>query len=194
MKKETSHRSNELKTLGWNQEEIIRYEELFDYSQRWGLINLEREDRQFLKKAEKVLPKIQPKKASVRKSIEEKSYYKWLKFYLDQINQFDESNVSSDLRSVWKIMLEEELKLLNELKPVLGLPDTIKAKELSKVRSSLVELAIKDYQAISIDKIFDFNIILSTPVKDGAKNWKSITERDPDENKRYLLVNKESEE
>ena len=184
MKKETSHRSNELKTLGWNQEEIIRYEELFEYSQRWGLINLEREDRQFLKKAEKVLPKIQSKKASVRKSIEEKSYYKWLVFYLDQINQFDESNVSSDLRSVWKIMLEEELKILNELKPVLGLPDTIKAKELSKVRSSLVELAIKDYQAISIDKIFDFNIILSTPVKDGAKNWKSITERDPDENKR----------
>ena len=131
MKKETSHRSNELKTLGWNQEEIIRYEELFEYSQRWGLINLEREDRQFLKKAEKVLPKIQSKKASVRKLIEEKSYYKWLVFYLDQINQFDESNVSSDLRSVWKIMLEEELKILNELKPVLGLPETIKSKELS---------------------------------------------------------------
>ena len=193
MKKETSHRSNELKTLGWNQEEIIRYEELFEYSQRWGLINLEREDRQFLKKAEKVLPKIQSKKASVRKSIEEKSYYKWLKFYLDQINQFDESNVSSDLRSVWKIMLEEELKILNELKPVLGLPDTIKAKELSKIRSSLVESAIKDYKAISNDKTFDFNIILSTSVKDVAKNWKSIIERDPDENKRYLLVNKEFE-
>ena len=62
MNKETSHRSPELKKLGWNQEDITRYEELWDYSQRWGLINLEKEDRQFLRKAEKLLPKIQPKK------------------------------------------------------------------------------------------------------------------------------------
>ena len=45
MNKETSHRSPELKKLGWNQEDITRYEELWDYSQRWGLINLEKEDR-----------------------------------------------------------------------------------------------------------------------------------------------------
>lgn len=37
-----------------------------------GLINLEREDRQFLKKAEKLLPKIQNKKISIKKTIEEK--------------------------------------------------------------------------------------------------------------------------
>ena len=65
MNKETSHRSPELKKLGWNQEDITRYEELWDYSQRWGLINLEKEDRQFLRKAEKLLPKIQPKKIKV---------------------------------------------------------------------------------------------------------------------------------
>ena len=75
MNKELSHRSHELKALGWNQEDLSKYEDLWDYSQRWGLINLEREDRQFLKKAEKLLPKIQNKKASVKKSIEEKSYY-----------------------------------------------------------------------------------------------------------------------
>ena len=63
MNKELSHRSYELKALGWNQEDLSRYEDLWDYSQRWGLINIEREDRQFLKKAEKLLPKIQNKKA-----------------------------------------------------------------------------------------------------------------------------------
>jgi len=56
LKKELSHRSHELKALGWNQEDLSRYEDLWEYSQRWGLINLEREDRQFLKKAEKLLP------------------------------------------------------------------------------------------------------------------------------------------
>jgi len=91
LKKELSHRSHELKALGWNQEDLTRYEDLWDYSQRWGLINLEREDRQFLKKAEKLLPKIQNKKISVKKTIEEKSYYLWLKFYLDEINIFSNS-------------------------------------------------------------------------------------------------------
>ena len=69
LKKELSHRSHELKALGWNQEDVSRYEDLWDYSQRWGLINLEREDRQILKKAEKLLPKIQNKKISVKKTI-----------------------------------------------------------------------------------------------------------------------------
>ena len=42
LKKELTHRSHELKALGWNQEDLTRYEDLWDYSQRWGLINLER--------------------------------------------------------------------------------------------------------------------------------------------------------
>jgi len=58
LKKELSHRSHELKALGWNQEDLTRYEDLWEYSKRWGLINLEREDRQFLKKAEKLLGNI----------------------------------------------------------------------------------------------------------------------------------------
>ena len=72
MNKESSHRSHELKAIGWNLEDITRYEELWEYSQRWGLINLEREDRQFLKKAEKLIPKLQPKKTSTKKTIKEK--------------------------------------------------------------------------------------------------------------------------
>ena len=103
MKKELSHRSHELKALGWNQEDLTRYEDLWDYSQRWGLINLEREDRQFLKKAEKLLPKIQNKKISVKKTIEEKSYYLWLNFYLDEINIFSNSNLPKNKHGVWTL-------------------------------------------------------------------------------------------
>ena len=103
MNKETSHRSPELKQLGWNQEDIVRYEELWEYCQRWGLINLEREDRQFLKKAEKLLPKLQPKKISNKKSIKEKSYYLWLNFYLEKINIFRVSILKTSTISVWEV-------------------------------------------------------------------------------------------
>ena len=52
MAKELTHRGDELKQLGWSQQDVLRYIELWDYRQRWGAINLEREDRQFLRKAE----------------------------------------------------------------------------------------------------------------------------------------------
>ena len=194
MKKESSHRSHELKALGWNQDEIIRYEELFDYSQRWGLANLEREDRQFLKKAEKILPKKQLKKTSIKKSVEDKSYYKWLRFYLDRVIEFDKATFSSEFISVWQIMLEKEIQILEQLQPVLGLPDIIKAKEISSIRSLLIELAIKNYKAISNDKTFEFTSLLLTSGQNISKSWKSIIERNPDENKRYLLLAKKDED
>ena len=194
MKKESSHRSHELKALGWNQDQIIRYEELFEYSQRWGLANLEREDRQFLKKAEKILPKKQLKRTSIKKSIEEKSYYKWLRFYLDRIIEFDKLTFSSEFISVWQIILEKEIQILEKLQPVLGLPDTIKAKEISSIRSRLIDLAIKNYKAISNDKTFEFISLLSTSDQNISKSWKSIIERNPDENKRYLLLEKKDED
>ena len=50
--KETSHRGDELKGLGWSEAEVVRYVELWEYRQRWGAMNLEREDRLFLRKAE----------------------------------------------------------------------------------------------------------------------------------------------
>ena len=49
--KETSHRGDELKGLGWSEAEVVRYVELWEYRQRWGAMNLEREDRLFLRKA-----------------------------------------------------------------------------------------------------------------------------------------------
>ena len=188
MNKELSHRSHELKALGWNQEDLSRYEDLWDYSQRWGLINLEREDRQFLKKAEKLLPKIQNKKSSVKKSIEEKSYYLWLNFYLEEIKIFSESNVPKKQVSVWTLLIEEELKLLKELQPVMGLPDTLKAKNLFVNRKQIIEKAFKEYDAKNNDEPFDFINIFNKSEKDVSKSWKSIIEKDPEANEAFPII------
>ena len=190
MNKETSHRSHELKPLGWNQEDITRYEELWDYCQRWGLINLEREDRQFLKKAEKLIPKIQPKKYSIKKSIEEKSYYLWLNFYLTEMVSFDKSHVDKNRESVWAIILEEEIKLLEDLKPVMGLPDTLKAKNLYKIRKMLIEKALKKYNSINNKEIFDFDNLLNIFKDNKNKSWKSIVENDSESGSLYPTIEK----
>ncbi len=190
MNKETSHRSHELKPLGWNQEDITRYEELWDYCQRWGLINLEREDRQFLKKAEKLIPKIQPKKYSIKKSIEEKSYYLWLNFYLTEMVSFDKSHVDKNRESVWAIILEEEIKLLEDLKPVMGLPDTLKAKNLYKIRKMLIEKSLKKYNSINNKEIFDFDNLLNIFKDNKNKSWKSIVENDSESGSLYPIIEK----
>ena len=194
MNKELSHRSHELKALGWNQEDLSRYEDLWDYSQRWGLINLEREDRQFLKKAEKLLPKIQNKKASVKKSIEEKSYYLWLNFYLEEIKIFNESYVPKKQVSVWTLLIEEELKLLKELQPVMGLPDTLKAKKLFVNRKQIIEKAFNEYDAQNNNEPFDFINIFNKSEKDVSKSWKSIIDKDPAANDSFPIVDSKNAE
>ena len=188
MNKETSHRSPELKQLGWNQEDIVRYEELWEYCQRWGLINLEREDRQFLKKAEKLLPKLQPKKISNKKSIKEKSYYLWLNFYLEKINIFRVSILKISTISVWEVLLEEELKLLDKYKPVMGLPDSIKAKELASIRKNLIKLSFDMFEGKNSTKLFDFEIINNPNEQNISKTWKSIIENTPEEMKSFPLI------
>ena len=188
MNKELSHRSHELKALGWNQEDLSRYEDLWEYSQRWGLINLEREDRQFLKKAVKLLPKIQNKKASVKKSIEEKSYYLWLNFYLEEIKIFSDSYVPKKYVSVWTLLIEEELKLLKELQPVMGLPDTLKAKNLFVNRKQLIQKSLNKYDAKNNKEPFDFINIFNKSEKDVSKSWKSINEKDPEANETFPIV------
>ena len=190
LNKESSHRSHELKPLGWNQEDITRYEELWEYCQRWGLINLEREDRQFLKKAEKLIPKLNPKKHSVKKSIEEKSYYLWLSFYLEEIRSFNKKHLEKDKESVWLILLEEELKLLKEHKPVMGLPDTIKSKNLYKVRKLLLEKALKKFNALKNEDLFDFDNVLMSIKETKNKSWKSLIENDSESGELYPIIEK----
>jgi len=191
LNKESSHRSPELKKLGWNQEDINRYEELWEYSQRWGLINLEKEDRQFLRKAEKLLPKIQPKKISNKKSIHEKSYYLWLNFYFEKINNFRKSIIKSPIQCVWEILLEEELKLLDKYTPVMGLPDSIKAKELASIRKNLIKSSFDISEAKNSESLFDFDIVTNPNEQKISKTWKSIIENTPEEMKNFPLIPEE---
>ena len=191
MNKETSHRSPELKELGWNQEDISRYEELWEYSQRWGLINLEKEDRQFLRKAEKLLPKVQPKKISNKKSIQEKSYYLLLNFYFEKMNDFRVSILQSPIQSVWEILLEEELKLLAKYSPVMGLPDSIKARELSLIRKNLIKSSFDIFDAKNSKNLFDFEIVTNPEKQKISKTWKSIIENTPEEMKNFPLIPEE---
>ena len=183
-----SHRSNELKALGWNQEDLSRYEDLWEYRQRWGLINLEMEDRQFLKKAEGLLPKIQNKKSSVKKTIEEKSYFLWLNFYFDEIKTFSISNLPKNKSGVWSLLIEEEMKILKKLQPVMGLSDTLKAKNLFESRKKLINKAFSQYDAKNNDKVFNFHKILNQSEKDLGKNWKSITDKHPEANKSFPII------
>ena len=57
MAKDEASRGEELRELGWTAEEVRQYEELWEYRQRWGAINLEPEDRVLLRRAEAALPR-----------------------------------------------------------------------------------------------------------------------------------------
>ena len=143
MAKELTHRADELQALGWSVEDVARYAELWDYRQRWGAMNLEREDRLFLRKAEAALPAIVSGKAAVKKSLREKSYYLWLQFHLDAMTAAEQGfELSAGARGAWAILLEEELRLLDYYQPVLGLPDTLKAKGFDPVRAELAADAV----------------------------------------------------
>ena len=114
MAKELTHRADELKLLGWSQSDLSKYIDLWDYRQRWGAINLEREDRQFLRKAESALPEISSSKPSAKKPINEKSYYCRLVFFLKQMANAEESfDMPASSKGLWPILLEEELRLLD---------------------------------------------------------------------------------
>jgi len=138
--------------------------------------------------AVKLLPKIQNNEISVTKTIEEKSYYLWLNFYLDEINIFSNSNLPKNKHSVWILLIEEEIKLLKELQPVMGLPDTIKAKNLFENRKELINKAFSEFEAKNNDKVFNFDDVLNNSEKNVGKNWKSITEKDPEANKTFPII------
>ena len=192
MAKELTHRAEELKQLGWNQEDLYKYIELWDYRQRWGSINLEREDRQFLRKAESLLPEISKNKVSVKKNLKEKSYYCWIKFFLNEMNVFElNQSLDEGMRGVWPIFLEEELRVIDYFEPVLGLPDTIKAKLIGQIREELVNEALGKYGKSIITKQFDFQGTLAN-AKSGGKNssWRSLRDGASEENKDYQIIDK----
>jgi hypothetical protein len=135
-------RGEELKELGWPADQVRRYEELWEYRQRWGAINLEPEERAFLRKAEGALPKRLTGRAAQKKTIREKSHHRWLSFHLEAMKAAEPAmGLDEGEQGAWPIVLEEELRALEELQPVLGLPDTLRSKEFFPVRERLASEA-----------------------------------------------------
>lgn len=170
MVKDETSRADELLALGWSAEDGRRYAELWEYRQRWGAINLEREDRLFLRKAEAALPKRLTGKAAQKKSLREKSHYRWLSLYLDAMaHSAAEQQLSAGERGAWAVLLEEELHVLEHYDPVLGLPDTLKARELVALREQLIQ------QAPATREVrFDFQAPLDTLRAQETTSWKPL--------------------
>jgi len=187
--KESTHRADELKELGWSNDDVARYVELWDYRQRWGAINLEREDRQFLRKAEASLPAIVSSKISVRKPIQEKSYYRRLRFYLQTMDLAESKfDIPSGARGLWPILLEEELRALDYYEPVLGLPDTIKAKALEPIREDIVGRSSKsESKNLQVLK-FDFVAPLEELKAKEKTSWRPLREGIPSEEDSYPIL------
>ena len=165
----------ELKELGWSNDDVARYVELWDYRQRWGAINLEREDRQFLRKVESALPAIVSGKVSIKKPIQEKSYYRRLRFFLDFMNLAEiKFDIPEGARGIWPILLEEELRALDYYQPVLGLPDTIKSKSLEPIREDIVQRSSKlDNKQVQVLN-FDFKTPLEELKAKEGSSWRPL--------------------
>ncbi|MEX1324196.1 MAG: hypothetical protein AB1Z21_08430 [Synechococcaceae cyanobacterium] len=170
--KDEISRADELQALGWAPDDVRRYAELWDYRHRWGAINLEPEDRAFLRRAEAALPK-RPTggKGSAKKTLQEKSHYRWLAFHLEAMrSSAQEQGLAEGERGAWPTLLEEELRLLEELQPVLGLPDTLKARDLVPLREQLIAAASTEGRNLA----FDFNAPLEELRQRERTSWKPL--------------------
>ena len=70
----------------------------------------------------------------------------------------------------------------------MGLPDTLKAKNLFENRKELINKAFSEFDAKNNDKVLNFDEVLNNSEKDVGKNWKSITEKDPEANKTFPII------
>ena len=178
MSKDQESRAAELKTLGWLPEAISRYERLWEYRQRWGAINLDPEDRAFLRKAETELPRrvAGGPGGSQRKTIRQKSHYRWLAFHLEAMNAPGAvEGLQEGEQGAWPIILEEELRALDYYQPVLGLPDTHRAKALSPAREQWASRGAELGRTLS----FDFEAPLEALRQAGKTSWKSLRTEAP---------------
>ena len=164
-------RAEELKGIGWPAEDVRRYEELWEYRQRWGAINLERDERIFLRKADTDLPKLQAHGKAAKKATRDKSHYRWLAFYLDALKASPpETELGEGEQGAWPILLEEELRALDYYEPVLGLPDTLKAKALLPAREAWIAAIAAQGRELS----FDFDAPLEALNQQEATSWKPL--------------------
>ena len=170
MVKEEGSRAEELRALGWSAEEVRTYEELWEYRQRWGAINLEPEERQLLRKAEALLPRRTSGRGPQRKTIREKSHYRWLSHHLEAMRaSAPETSLPEGETGAWPILLEEELRALRYYQPVLGLPDTLKSKAFFSERERWAG------EAAQIGRVLqhDFSAAMADLPADGSR-WKPL--------------------
>ena len=170
--KDETSRGEELQGLGWTPEEVRQYEELWEYRQRWGAINLEPEDRVLLRRAEAALPKrVAHGKSSLKKTLQQKSHYRWLCLYRDAMLAAAEGlGLQPGEEAAWVILLEAELRALDHYEPVLGLPDTLKAKALLPAREAWIEAIAAQGRELS----FDFDAPLEALKQQEATSWKPL--------------------
>ena len=169
--KDEISRADELQATGWPLEDVRRYADLWDYRHRWGAINLEPEDRAFLRRAEAALPRRVTGKAALRKALQDKSHYRWLAFYREAMLAFEaEQQLSEGEQGAWPVLLAAELALLDELQPVLGLPDTLKARELVALREDLVAQAATTGRSLSFDDVAPLEELKQKE----RSNWKPL--------------------
>lgn len=171
MVKDESSRTEELQALGWSAEDLRRYEELWEYRQRWGAINLEPEDRAFLRKAEALLPKRQKGKSAQKKTLQEKSHYRWLALHRDAMAaSAAEQQLAEGEIGAWRVLLEEELAVLDHYQPVLGLPDTLKARTLQGRREEWIAALGEGVRSLS----FDFQAPVAELKQRESTSWKPL--------------------
>lgn len=171
MVKDETSRSDELLALGWPPEDVRRYAELWEYRQRWGAINLEREDRIFLRRADAALPRRLTGKAAQKKSLRDKSHVRWLTLHRDAMRAAAADQGLADAeQGAWEVLLNEELALLDHYQPVLGLPDTLKAKELLPIREQLIQQAASGATVLA----FDFVEPLEALKRQETTSWKPL--------------------
>jgi len=169
--REEGSRAEELKALGWPPEKVRRYEELWEYRQRWGAINLERDDRVFLREAEAALPRRVSGRGAQKKATKDKSHYRWLAFYLEAMTSGEQApTLAEGEEGAWAILLEEELKALDYYEPVLGLPDTLRTKAFLPERERWAALAAAEGRLAA----FDFLAPLTALKASGPSPWKPL--------------------
>ena len=139
----------------------------------------------YKRQAEKALPAIVTGRAAAKKSIKDKTYYRWLRFHLDAMTEAEaRMGLGDGERGAWPVLLEAELRLLAHYEPVLGLPDTLKAKALSPLREKLTA----QVAALGNTKAYDFQApLIALKAEDSSHRWKHLREVDASDRTYPLL-------
>ncbi len=79
-------------------------------------------------------------------------------------------------KGLWPVLLEEELRTLSYYQPVLGLPDTLKAKLLIPFREKIISYLLEAHKEHIELYEYDFNAALDSFNLSSKKGWKPLRE------------------